>query len=102
MNKITTLKEYQDLLSTPGIHIIKVSAQWCNQCKALTNLIYELKDELQVRFVEVDADEAEEELIDLLNVRNIPLLIYYKDGKEYNRQVGINWEETYKLICNDS
>lgn len=102
MNKITTLKEYQDLLSTRDSFIIKVSAQWCGQCKVLSARINELNEEFQNKFVEVDADEADEELIDLLNVRNIPLLIYYVNGKERDRKVGIDKDGFFTLTKDDS
>lgn len=88
MDKITTISEYQTLLSKPGKHVIKVSANWCNPCKVLMATINELDDSIKNLFIEVDADEAEDDLIQQLNVRNVPVLIFYNNNKEYTRLVG--------------
>lgn len=87
MIRIKTISEYQDLLSQPGKHVIKVSASWCGPCKVLANVINELEDSIKNTFVEVDADEADD-VIQQLNVRNVPVLIFYDGSKEYNRLVG--------------
>ena len=93
MNKITTVSEYQNLLSQPGKHIIKVLASWCNPCKVLTSLIDTLDDSIKSLFVEIDADEAEDDLVSILNVRNVPVLIFYNQDKEIERLVGAQKKE---------
>lgn len=99
MNRITTLNEYNNLINSPGTHIIKVSASWCNPCKTLSANIEQLEDSIKNLFVEVDADEAEDSLIAKLNVRNVPVLIFYYDGAEYRRLVGLNaLEEILSII----
>lgn len=89
MNKITTSQEYSDLINSPGIHVIKISADWCNPCKTLTSIIDTLEDSVKNLFTEIDVDEAEDSLIARLNIRNVPVLIFYKNGGEYNRTVGV-------------
>ena len=60
MNRITTVSEYQELLSQPGKHVIKIFASWCGPCKVLANVINGLEDSIKNTFVEVDADEADD------------------------------------------
>lgn len=98
MKKITKLSEYQDLLNQPGKHIIKISASWCNPCKTLASTIQTLDQDVQDLFVEIDVDEAEEDLINNLNVRNVPVLIFYDGNKEYNRTVGAVTKDKI-LLC---
>lgn len=50
--------------------------------------INELDDSIKNLFIEVDADEAEDDLIQQLNVRSVPVLIFYNNNKEYDRLVG--------------
>lgn len=88
MNKIKTKSEYENLLNQPGKHIIKISASWCNPCKTLASTIDSLEQSLKDLFVEVDVDDAEDDLINILNVRNVPVLIFYNENKEFNRLVG--------------
>lgn len=87
MIQIKTISEYQELLSQPGKHVVKVFASWCGPCKVLANIINELEDSIKNTFVEVNADEADD-LIQQLNVRNVPVLIFYDGSKEYNRLIG--------------
>ena len=100
MNKIITLSEYQNLLEKPGKHIIKVSASWCNPCKVLAKTIDTLDEEFRDLFVEVDADEAESELLVKLNVRNVPVLIFYDQDTEFNRTVGAVTKDKIMSILN--
>lgn len=102
MNKINTVKEYQNLLTTPGIHVIKVSASWCGPCKVLAATIDELDDSIKEMFAEVNADEAEEELLNLLHVRNVPLLIFYNGDQEGVRKIGIQSKEDLITLINDA
>lgn len=99
MNKIITTEEFHKIKASSGIFIIKISANWCNPCKVLASNINDLPEELRNLFFEVDADEAEEDLIDLLNVRNIPTLILYKNGVEHKRSTGVlSIEDLIKFI----
>lgn len=98
MKKIVKLSEYQNLLNQPGNHIVKVSATWCNPCKTLASTIQTLDQDIQNLFVEIDVDEAEEDLINNLNVRNVPVLIFYNGDKEYNRTVGAVTKDKI-LLC---
>ena len=103
MKEIITLSEYQELLKTPGKYVIKISAPWCGPCRTLKGIIDGLDDEIKDLFVEINADEAEEELIDLLKVRNIPTLIFYNGAEEYSRKVGaLNKDEILNLINDTS
>ena len=88
MNKITTVSEYQNLLSQPGKHVIKVSASWCGPCRTLKTTINELDDSIKNLFVEIDVDEIDDDLTQQLKVRNVPVLIFYNGDKEYARLIG--------------
>lgn len=88
MKKIKSTSEYQDLLNQSGKHVIKISASWCNPCKTLASTIESFEQSTKDLFVEVDVDEAEDDLINILNIRNVPVLIFYDGNKEFNRLVG--------------
>lgn len=102
MNKIKTVEEYRNLITIPGKHIVKVSASWCGPCRTLSSMIQELDDELKQPFIEIDVDEAEPDLVDLLHVRNIPLLIFYKGSEEVLRTVGGFTKDELLNLINDT
>lgn len=83
-----TLSEYQELLKQPGKHIIKMSASWCGPCRTLKATIDSLEDSIKNLFIEIDADEADDDLTQQLKVRSVPTLIFYDGDKEYARLIG--------------
>lgn len=101
MNKITTVSEYENAIKTEAC-VIKVSASWCNPCKTLASMIDTFKDDIKKLFVEIDVVEAEEELINKLRVRNVPVLIFYKDGQEVNRFVGVKFKEDILAVIKNN
>lgn len=69
--------------------ILDVFAEWCMPCQMLAPILVELEKKYnEVEFYKVDADEAEEFLL-LNNVTSIPTLLFYKDGQEVERIVGL-------------
>ena len=93
-----TLNEYKNLLNQPGVHVIKVSTSWCNPCKTLASRINDFDNSIKDLFVEVDVDEAEDDLIDTLKVRNVPVLIFYNGTKEADRLVGAQTKDAILSI----
>lgn len=59
----------------------------------LASIIDTFDDSIKSLFVEVDADEAEDDLVSTLNVRNVPVLIFYNQDKEIERLVGAQKKE---------
>lgn len=85
IKKINSIDEYNSLVS--GTCVIKVSAEWCHPCKMLSETIKGL--DTDVKFAELDADDDfADEITTKLGIRGIPVLIYFKDGKEVSRTVG--------------
>jgi len=66
-------------------------ATWCPPCKMIAPTIDELakdyKDKLKVGKIDVDENG---QIATQLSVMNIPTIIFFKDGKEHKRMVGIN------------
>ena len=77
--------------------IIDFWATWCGPCKMLAPVIEELGDELEgkVTVGKVDVDECRS-IAMKYGVMSIPTVIYFKDGEEVTRFVGVQPKE--KLI----
>ena len=65
-------------------------ADWCGPCQTLLPTINKLADELKddVIIKKINVDEYPE-LAAKFNVRNIPTLIFFKDGEPADRHTGL-------------
>lgn len=77
------------------IEVLKFSASWCGPCKALSSI---LKDVENIK--EIDVDENRDLAIEN-NVRNVPTLVFLKDGKEVKRSTGMISLTEYNNIINE-
>lgn len=69
--------------------VIDFYADWCKPCKMMAPIFDEAAHERvgKVLFTKLDTDRNPRASI-RFNVRGIPTLIVFKDGKEFSRQVG--------------
>lgn len=102
IKNIISKTDYENFIAS-GNKIVKFGAEWCFPCKVLSNTIVNLDvNKLGgYSFGEVDVDEEfAENITKELGIKNVPVLIFFKDGKEINRTTGIvPAEEFYKLFA---
>lgn len=92
MEKILTKSEMTNFIdnNTSELVVVKFSAPWCNPCKVLAETIEDIVPNFpNVAFGEIDVDECEEELAADYNIRNVPVLLFFKDGLQLDRTVGL-------------
>lgn len=97
MEKITTKEALQAFVSNNGdkLVIVKIGGSWCSPCRLLAKIIEEVAPSYteKVVFAEIEADDAEETLLTELNITNIPVLAFYKNGLMVDRTVGMIGKE---------
>ena len=82
--------------------VVKFSADWCGPCNVLSKNIINLNENKVNNFkfgeINVDDDFAEE-ITGKFGIRNIPVLVYFNNGKEIKRSIGLKTtEELYKEL----
>jgi thioredoxin 1 len=74
------------------LEVLKFYADWCGPCKVLSQ---RLEDEEHITEINIEKDH---ELAIKYKIRNIPALVFLKDGEEVHRTVGLITKYEYDLI----
>lgn len=92
-------KEFQKEVDMGGTILVDFFATWCPPCKALGPIVEEVANEHEeVKVLKVNVDNEQKLAIEN-GVMNVPTLIVIKNGKEFNRSVGlIDKKEVEKLL----
>ena len=70
--------------------VVDLWATWCGPCRILAPIVSELASEYDGKIVVGKCDVEENEDIAMeFGVRNIPTLLFFKDGKEVDRIRGL-------------
>ncbi len=77
------------------VTVLKFSASWCGPCKMLSQALGE-KENLQ----EIDV-EKNTELAQQYKVRNVPTLVFLRNGVEAHRTVGVISPKVYDDIVTE-
>ncbi|WP_417885422.1 thioredoxin [Zunongwangia sp.] len=81
--------------------LIDFHASWCEPCKALSPVLKEVKNELgeTVKIIKIDIDKNQQ-LAKKYQVKSVPTLILFKNGKQVWRQSGIVQKNVIVSIIN--
>ena len=90
------INEFQEQLGE-NLTMVDVWAPWCGPCRTLTPIIEKVSEEKNVKLLKINADESGD-LATSLGVRGIPTVIFFKDGQEVDRIVGLKQATAYNEI----
>jgi thioredoxin 1 len=95
-SKVLTITDNDfDKTIKKGITLVDFWAVWCGPCRRQGPIVEEIASEVGKKFkigkLDVDNNKTSS---NTYNVRNIPTLIIFKDGKEVKRLVGLQDKQT--------
>lgn len=84
------MSDFHSILHSEQPVLIDFFATWCGPCQTLSPILKEVKADLgaHIRIIKIDVDKNQE-LATQLQVRGVPTLILYQNGKQLWRQSGV-------------
>ncbi|MBQ1220997.1 MAG: thioredoxin [Alistipes sp.] len=84
-----TKENFEQLLQSELPLVIDFWAEWCGPCRAISPIIEELAEEYagKVNIGKCDIEENDD-IVMKYAVRNVPTIVFVKDGQLVDRQVG--------------
>lgn len=94
-------ENFDQKIKNSEVAIVDIWAPWCGPCKQLSPIIDEVSSELGGKVVvgKMDAD-TNLDFVKELNVRNIPTILYYKNGEVVERTNGLKTKSEILSIVN--
>ena len=90
MVKVVTNTNVEELLSTSQPVLMDFWATWCGPCRVLSPTVDEVASEMEgsVVVAKCNVDDCED-IAASYGIRNIPTLLFFKNGEVADRTVGV-------------
>ena len=97
------MSKFSELINGETPVLVDMFADWCGPCKALAPILKEAKAELgdKVKIIKIDVDKNPQ-VAQKFQVRGVPTLILFKEGKLLWRQSGVVPAEQIIQLINDN
>lgn len=92
---------FKDIINSETPVLVDFHADWCGPCKMLAPILKQVKDELgeNVKIIKIDVDKNQP-LANQFQVRGVPTMILFKNGKQLWRQSGVLQKDEIVSLIN--
>ncbi len=83
-------RSFDNIIDSEIPVLVDFFADWCGPCKMLAPILKQVKDELgeTVKIIKIDVDKNQS-IARRYQVRGVPTMLLFKDGKQVWRQSGV-------------
>ncbi len=94
------MNKFNDIINSANPVLVDFFATWCGPCQMLSPVLKQIKENLgeRITIIKIDVDKNQE-LAQKQQVRGVPTMILFQEGKQLWRQSGVlTKEEIIKII----
>lgn len=92
--------DFNTIITSNKLVVVDFFATWCGPCRALSPYIDELAtNNHHILFAKANIEETPD-IANELDVKSLPCVVIFKNGKEINRVVGFNKPKLQAIIEN--
>lgn len=92
--------DFNDIIANNKLVVVDFFATWCGPCRALSPYIDELAtNHHHILFAKANIEETPV-IANELDVKSLPCVVIFENGKEINRVVGFNKQKLQAIIEN--
>ncbi len=95
------MSKFQELIHSQKPVLVDFSAEWCGPCKMLAPILKQVASEVgdKATIVKIDVDKNQQAAAHY-QIRGVPTLILFKEGKQLWRQSGVVPKQTLVQLIN--
>jgi thioredoxin 1 len=84
------MNNFNNLINSEKPVLVDFFAEWCGPCKTMAPILKDVKNQLQdnATIIKIDVDKNPE-LASIYQIRSVPTLIMFKQGKPVWKQSGV-------------
>lgn len=94
---------FDKAVSAAPLAMVDFWAEWCGPCRMLGPTVEKLAEDYEGRALigKVNVDN-EPDLARRFNVMSIPTVVFFKNGQEFDRKIGLMPEEAYTSLLEEN
>jgi len=95
------MSKFSEIINQDKPVLVDFYAEWCGPCKTMSPILKQVKDNLgnRVSIIKIDVDKNQA-LASKYQVRGVPTLLLFKNGKQVWRQSGVLQKDDIINIIN--
>lgn len=89
--------EFAKTIASEQLILVLFGAEWCAKCEAINALLPEILKEFPLHYhYYLSIDENTQNIVEQYNIKGIPTLILFKQGKAYQQISGVHNKDTLR------